>query len=360
MADKLPGIPQARMVVNEPGEDVDEFLKRADQAGIGWPRLFRPSAVAELMGYEGAFTTVALEAFEVGHERVEWNPNNFSLYRNEQFFANGLRETIGGIRNAPQELKRGGLGLELPDQINVIIAERAKCLFVGTYIKQPNQEQTYLIGVTRDSSRDLYGGFQDAERCCYRYTQEKGIQVLRDFSIDVFDGDDLRTQLEHVVSWHDKIASLPDMDSAWTYQVEFSIDPPYLFQVRPFMPLRRANFKVTPPKSVFYIDKPIVIGVTSTEGLVLKVVDHDSESTDEPCVFVDELRVSWKAENFPNLRANLFDNSNGFLQHQDVIAMKRAQITALFRHNPHIGELKSGDYVRIISDGESLEVTKVS
>lgn len=53
VAEHLPDIPQAPMVVSEIGESADSLLARADAKGIGWPRLFRSSAEAELLGYEG-------------------------------------------------------------------------------------------------------------------------------------------------------------------------------------------------------------------------------------------------------------------------------------------------------------------
>jgi len=140
IAHKLPDIPQAPMIVNEPGEDVEDFLRRADKARIGYPRFFRSSAAAELLGYEGMFGTEVVRAFEIGHQEVRHNSNYYGLYRDREYYDRGVREIIEQVKHSPQNLKRSGVGFELPDEINVIVAEKAPSLFVGTLIKHPNQE----------------------------------------------------------------------------------------------------------------------------------------------------------------------------------------------------------------------------
>lgn len=357
VADKLPDIPQVPMVVNEPGEDTDSFLARADEARVGWPRFFRSSAMAELVGYEGQFPTEFVDDFTVGNKRVRWNSNNYSIYRNREYFDNGVRRIIGEIQNSPQSFKREGIGQDLPDQINVMIAEKARSRYVGTYIKHPNQDGVFLITITADETRNLHGGPQDPDRTSYLFSQETGLTELKGYSLDHLEGEAIKKDLTAVVSWHDRIAALPDMDPSWSYQIEFGIDPPFLFQVRPFKPKQKASFKLKPPRDEDELTTPIVIGVTSSRGMMLKVVDNDSEVTGEQCVFIDNMRSAQWAEEFPNLRANLLSGTHGFLEHNDVRAMRRAQVTGLYRVYPFYG-IEPGDFVRVKSDGERLRVTK--
>jgi len=51
-------------------------------------------------------------------------------------------------------------------------------------------------------------------------------------------------EIIEVVSWHDMIASLPEMDDGWSWQIEFGLDPVCLYQVRPFRPLGKADFVI--------------------------------------------------------------------------------------------------------------------
>jgi len=181
VAQKLPDIPQAPMIVNEPGEDIEDFLRRADKAGIDYPRFFRSSAVAELLGYEGMFGTEVVRAFETGHQEVRHNANYYGLYRDREYYDRGVREIIDQVKHSPQNLKRSGVGFELPNEINVIIAEKSPSLFVGTLIKHPNQDNRYLITIPSDPSRNLYGERgepTDARRTCYSYSPTTGPEVL--------------------------------------------------------------------------------------------------------------------------------------------------------------------------------------
>ncbi len=358
IAERLPDIPQSPMVVNESGEDIDQFIARADQAGIGWPRFFRSSAAAELLGYEGQFSTkVVRDDFETGHRLVSWNPNNYGLYRDREYFDKGIRNIIEGIQNSPQDFKREGLGQDLPDQISVIITEKAPSKYVGTYIKHPNQEGVFLITITEDDSRNLYGGAQDAVRTSFVFSQEKGLEELEGYSLDHIAGEEIKRDLSQVVTWHDGIAALADIDSSWSYQIEFGIDPPCLFQVRPFKSLKKPTFTLKEAKDENEYTTPIVIGTTNSKGIVLKVVDSDSEITDEEVVFVDEMRVAWKAADFPNLRAVLLSGTHGFLQHSDVATMRKAQVSGLYRVYPFYG-VNPDDRIRVKADGKRLKVTK--
>ncbi len=356
IAERLPDIPQAKMVVNEPGESTEALLARANAAGIRWPRLFRSSAIAELTGYEGRFPTEEIEPFEKGHEQVRWNDQNYSIYRNREYFDNGVRKLVERIKNSPGELKAYDEGLDLPDEINVIIAEKAKSKYVGTYIKHPNQERVFLLTIT-EQEEGLWGQY-DPKRTSFKHSRDRGLEELRDYSLKHLGGEAVNSGLAEVVSWHDRIASLPDMDSHWAYQVEFGIDPPCLFQVRPFKPIKQPTFTVKPTKYVVEeLFTPIVIGTTSSRGVVLRVVDHDSDTTDEDVAYVDDMRGVSRAENFPNLKAVLVEGVHGFLQHNDVRAMRIAEVTGMYKIYPF--NVRRGDQVRVKSDGERIKVTKV-
>lgn len=259
IAEKLPDIPQAKMVVNEKGESTEEFLARADNAGISWPRLFRSSAVAELTGYEGVFSTFAIEPFGVGHDRVKWNDKNYSIFRNEEYFARGIKETVEKVKNSPQGLKNMGEGQELPDQINVIIAEKAPSVLVGTYIKHPNKEGAYVITMTTQSTMSVYGEAAAPERVSFLYDKNSGF-IRTGGGAEYLEKD--LNELEEAISWHDQIAALPDMDPNWSYQVEFGINPSFLFQVRPFKSFKKPTFALEPPKYAEIFDPILVFGTT--------------------------------------------------------------------------------------------------
>ncbi len=355
VAQRLPDIPQAKMVVNEKGESTEEFLERADNTQIDWPRIFRSSAAAELTGYEGVFSTFAVEPFEIGHDRVKWNDQNYSIFRNEEYFARGIRETVEKVKNSPQNLKKMGKGLELPDQINVIIAEKAPSVLVGTYIKHPNKEGAYVITMTTQSTMSVYGEAANPERVSFLYDKNNGF--IRTGGGAEYLEQDLN-ELEEAISWHDKISSLPDMDPSWAYQVEFGINPSFLFQVRPFKPYKKPTFELKPTKYSEIHDPIVVFGTTPSKGLVLRVVNSDSPIIDEPCVYVDDMRTAWKGDDYPNLQANLLTRAPyGFLQHGDVRAVRRTEVTGFYATSA--SRIKPGKYIRIKSDGERIKVTKV-
>ena len=175
IATELPDIPQAPMIVSEPWESTDALLARADGMGILWPRVFRSSAIAELTGYEGAFPTYDVDDYEAGHERVRWNKMNFSMYRDREYFQGGVRDIVDKIRTSPKKLKKRGVGVdELPDEINVIVAERSPSKFSGTYIKLPNRDGAFLVSMTDNDSPE-----QDRDREDYLLTADEGLNIVR-------------------------------------------------------------------------------------------------------------------------------------------------------------------------------------
>lgn len=356
IADKLPHIPQVPMIVSEIGETHESILSRADQAGIGWPRLFRSSAEAELIGFEGDFRTVRVDGFQEGHDQVKWNPSNYSMYRNEEYFSRGLKEQLDIVRYSSISLKEEFPQYSLPDEINVIVTEKAKSRFIGSYIKHPNREGIFLVTITESETIDG----RNPVRSSYEINNDNEVRKLGSYLNFIPDEDAITEGLIEVANWHDQIASLPDIDPLWSYQVEFGIDPSFIFQFRPFKKLEKPSFKLKPdPDHPYEQLLPVVIGTTSEDGMILRVVDSDTAKTDEPCVYVDDMIMAWQNRRFPNLKASLLVDSHGFLQHGDVQAMRRSQVALLVPQSEYrwTKGLKSGDQVKIRSDGRRIEIT---
>lgn len=136
VAQMLPDIPQAKMIVSEIGEPTEALLRRADVAGIGRPRMFRSSAFVELAGYEGDFRTL----------------DSSVQYLDEPTMVEFVRRSTESFRDGDPTL---------PEEINVIIAEKSPSRLGGTYIKLPNQDDQYLVSAvdlrsSDESLRDIY------------------------------------------------------------------------------------------------------------------------------------------------------------------------------------------------------------
>lgn len=177
---------------------------------------------------------------------------------------------------------------------------------------------------------------------------------------DIKDTPEIDQDVSTVTSWHDKIASLPQMDPNWAYQIEFGINPPRLYQVRPFKPYEKADFTVA---STYKYAKPFVIGITPQDGIRLRAETdlekrrrrYEPINTDnQPTVVFDKLR-ELRISEVPNVRAHILRSSNGVLVHEDIRAIRQAAVTALFAGYPE-GEFQQGDWVRIRSDGMRINV----
>jgi hypothetical protein len=159
----------------------------------------------------------------------------------------------------------------LPDDICVIIAEQSPSSIFGTLIKHPNQKGFYIIAAGIVPATEEAGWFHSA----YTYTEKGGIQSFEgfdqgcvEFSLGNSNPKKIRLDMEQVVSWHDRIAALPDMDPRWTYQLEFGLDPICLYQVRPFKGIVSADFSIEPGQQ---LGLHFVIGVTPKDGINLRV-----------------------------------------------------------------------------------------
>lgn len=365
VARELPDIPQARMIVKTPSESIDDVLKRADAEAITWPRIFRSSAAVELYGYEGDFPTFVIGDFETEREKIT-NPGYCGVYSRRDVFDAHVQETIEKIETSPKWLKEEPGNEHLPDRISVIIAEKSPSKIVGTYVKHPNQEEVYLISCSLAAGADSV----DASRSNYVFRPGERVKPLDGFttrevekSKDINE-ETIRRQLEKAISWHDRISQLREMDPGWAYQVEFGLDPLCLYQVRPFKQKEIADFHVEPTESY---EHTIVIGVTPKEGIRVRVDgdlwdrhcrDEPINSDNQPSVFYGAMREARHIEFLPNLHANLLQHSYGFLAHEDVKAMRLAQVTGLFSGGTP-ENYRIGEWVNIVADGKAIRVERM-
>lgn len=341
VAEKLPDISQAPMVASRTGETTAAFLRRIRKPKFNLPWLVRSSAVEELDGYEGEFPTLE-----------SW-PDN-------------LRAKVDEVRSSPTRLKQSGIGMELPDQINAIVAEKARSEQIGTYIKHPNQDEKYLFALTPTDRHYFWG----ATRFSYASTPDGKVEPLEWFNNWLHKDSipPVEDELAKIAKWHDRIASLPDMDPNWAYQIEFGLNPTLLFQVRPFKQIEKPAFKVADGSEIdFDIIRPIIIGVTPPEGIEVRAKAleynfafemYDNLPEDgEPLAAFGRLRAASNGKRYDNLQATLLSSSEGFLQHDDVAVMRRSQVTALYPPGGGIpGRIEQGDWLKIKADGTNIKI----
>ena len=291
VANELPHIPQAKMIVKTPHETAEEALRRADEAGIGMSRLYRSSAVEELFGYEGDFITEGPV---------------LRLHTDE-------REAIESVETSTKYLKELG-HTHLPDRINVIIAEESPSRYTGRLIKHPNRDDFFIMS---------YMVASDEEFADYAVLTSTpfGIKPLEVFSADFGIGVQELGDLQRVVEWYNQIVRLPLMDQDWTYQIEFGINPPCLYQVRPFRQQQIAGFKLQNYSIFERFGTPLVFGVTSEEGIDFRV--YTEKHLDENFglelgnnLYVGDLRNAGFLDDIYD--GAIFYNSDGILQHHDI------------------------------------------
>jgi len=370
VAKNLPNIPQADMIVKTPEESIEGALDRADKFPILWPRVFRSSAVAELEGYEGCFPTIEVD----GPDSWFWK-RNYREFSKEEMRRRLMVESINNIemiQRSSRELKEGEPGKHnhLPDEISVIIAEKSPSSIVGTYIKHPNQGDFYIISTSiEESVRSC-----DPSHSAFTYRSREGIRSFIGFSKRDVERESservnnlLTRELEMAISWHDQIVNLPEIDKDWNYQIEFGIDPVCLYQVRPFKKKQKANFKINKDsKKISPLERPLVIGVTSERGIDVRLEKdvwerfyRDKQINPENCpsLFYDSLRNANKQEYVPNVRANILTYSSGILSHQDISAIRKAEVSCLYVCNPSI-DFEQGKWYNIKSDGENVLISQ--
>ncbi len=340
VAKYLPDIPQAKMVVSEPGESAASLLQRAAERGIGYPRLYRSSAVAELVGYEGDLTTIDLREVD------------------EEYIKSREEGLIIKVRRSPQKLKAKGLGLELPDEIEAIVAEKSPSRYLGTYIKLPNADNSFLLSLT-----DMHSNDKSRDRDDYIYTIGEGFKKFTGLEAQLLSDEEARP-LEAVVSWHDRIANLPDMDPSWAYQLEFGIDPPCLYQVRPFRPVEKASFRIENP---YKYPSTVVIGITPPEGIIARVVHFPKRgwrdlaavtTHGDPVLFNGQTETSEWANKLENVQIASLQHWRGLLAHGPIKLIRQIPLAILSHLN--LFEEYDGQRVRVISDGINFKIEKIS
>ncbi len=365
VAQELPNIPQQQMIVKTPEEDIDSFLRRTDEAGIGWPRLFRSSAVEELMGFEGDFVTETVYGYEDYRTQIK-NPTYRGPYESREKFQDYLKFVVKNVEESAQRFQYRNP--DLPDKICVVAVQKSKSRFFGTYIKHPNQEDLFLTYVGEGMKTPSGTKFKLGSN--YYYSPKKGLcphdyftqrWIEKEYPADF---PEIESQLENIMSWHDRIAILPEIDSDWTWQIEFGLMPPCLYHARPFRAVEFVDFKI---QSKGYLGlHPVVFGITSEEGLDVKIsTDTGRKSTlllpineeNHPLAILEELRGLGDVDYIPNLQASLLTCATGFLAHKDIKAFRRPKVAVVFAQSDPFG-FKHGQWINVVSDGRNVNVRK--
>jgi hypothetical protein len=380
--ENLPDIPQADMIVKTPNESVESVLERADKNNILWPRLFRSSAVEELYGYEGVFPTLIFSEYEYGRA-IDLVRNIRMEFDSKESFYSYLKNKIIDIQKFSKQLRWNYPEIEeykkLSDNICVIIAEKSPSSITGTYIKHPNQKEFYIISATLADSINS----NNPKHSAYIYRQGEGISRFKFFDKgEIEESNDLSdnaqnmifSELETVVSWHDRISNLHEMDKNLTYQIEFGLDPVCLYQVRPFKPIEYADFSLE--KMELYTEY-FVIGITPKEGLNFIVqknikekcyqdkinpghIKEKSNPEKNPTVLYGNIREAMYCDRIENHQANLLNYAKGFFAHEDIRAIKKAKVSGLFSTYVNCYyEINQGDWINIVSDGKTLNIHKI-
>lgn len=351
VAQHLPEIPQAKMVVNEPGESTEDFANRVRVfKHLEYPTvLIRSSAVEELDGFEGVFPTKAVHG--------GWD----------------LEETISLVKNSPRELKTSGkLPHDFPDEISVIAAEKSPSRFAGTMVKHPNQDRIFMLTITDSGTININYPEQGARRRCSAIYNADSQQVSHfgrgTLPVPI---EELLDEIGIVAGWHDRINHLPEMDPNWTYQMEFGVDPLCLYQFRLFKPIKIADFTLPPIKNTTGLTD-IVIGATDRTGINLLpkrwhkpfvyadyyIAEEEFRASPLPILVCTDLRdCAWLAE-IATIKGYFLDQAAGFLAHSDISAIRASEIAVLSSSFvPWEYAVVENQPVNIVSDGKTLQIT---
>ena len=342
----LPEISQMPMVVSRIGEPPGDFLDRVDQATIGWPRLFRSSAIAELVGHEGEFPTYAVDTFkgEDGVSRYLVKDGEYTLLGGDEEFRKQLEDLVRKIATSSQRIN---MGYQLPPEINVIAAEYAPCRYTGALIKHPNRPDFYLTTFTKRNDPIMkltltYG----PESRFYKFGQD-----YRNL-ISLTQG--LEEELEEVIKWHDAIAALPEMDQNWVYLLEYGLMPARLFQVHFFKRVQKAGFTLDHYRGGPY--QPIVMGVTAETGddfeLVFSSLNR-APKTNLPPLFYANIHQQRPETGIPGV---MLTDCAGILGHQDARILRESGLALIYPIGPP-NELQDGMVINVVSDGIASRLT---
>ena len=347
----LPQIPQPRMIVATPGNNVEVIARAAIEAKFQPPWIIRGSTpVDNLPGFEDAFPTKVYDDLP----RI----NN---------------EMSDMVRIVQQTNNLGGqIGMQFDSEASVIIAEKSESNFTGTLVAHPNMEGMQLAGVADSSTMDLPKGF---------YFVNNGQALHRNDLSKFFDpgrGRQLQEQVAQVGEWYKAITALPGFNSQMTYQLEFGLSPLLFFQVRDFLPIRQPAFQleeetIDPRRKNL---QPVVFGITPPEGIVATVFNFSDYLLNRPEMehfhtvlteLPEELRnsgpiatICYPPETrYLRARSNImfFAHPLGLLSHDDIRAMRQSELTVIQLLNEE--EYQTGDKIHILSDGVRVQIRKL-
>lgn len=342
----LPQIPQMPMVVSRIGESPRDFLARVDQAEIPWPRMFRSSAIVELVGHEGDFPSHTVDTFK-GEDKISRYfdaDGSYELLKDDEDFNDRLEKLVGEIAHSPKNVDSN---YPLPPEINVIAAEYARCPYTGVLIKHPNRQDYYLTTIT--DTKDV------RDRLTLTYHPRSGYSEFGAVWRRLIGlTEDLEEELETVIGWHDSIAKLPEMDPNEVYLLEFGLMPTRLFQVHYFKPIQMADFRCDVSRGGS--QHPIVMGVTGQEGEDYELVFNTVgiRQTNLPTLLRTGVRWIKGAEK--KSPGYLLTDCGGILAHEDVKALRQSKLALLYPEDPVRG-LRDGMVINVVSDGIDVKLT---
>lgn len=352
VAEQLPDIPQMPMIVSGKNEKPGSFLRRAEEAGLKWPRIFRSSAAVELIGYEGDFFTHKVDTFkgEGGISRYFNLDGKYDLLRDDAAFDRKLEELIEGIARTPHW--RYPHDKSIPKRINVIAVEVAPSRYVGTLIQHPNDPEFYIATVWNRANLN--------ENTTFTYNQDRTLKGFgKDYRKPLEFSKRIHQGLNGVFGWHNRIASLPEMDPDWAYQIEFGLEPEILFQVRPFKRKLIAPFTLSNERGQNW-ETPIVIGITPRKGLDFTYWFKPTKATKHTSPNI--LHIDLRAVDFEErlgrsqAQAYLLQDGGGMLTHADVKAIRHSSLVVIY---PEDASFPLGDEseINIVSDGRTIKIT---
>lgn len=352
VAKQRPDIPQMRMIASETGEDPADFFKRVKKARIRSPWLFRSSAQDELLGKDGDYPTVGVRAHTWGDEWAINVDGRMGIFNKEEDQQRAIVDQIAGVMRSPQKLSRKlRAQAALPDEINVIATTIAPSEYIGTYIKHPNQDDLFITTIKQARNPDL------------KLTATLG--TSRDVNLfgrrtNIAWSQELGRGLGQVINWHDKIAGLEEMDSNWSYIIEFGLLPQRLFQVKPFKRTEKAAYNLVGSNT---FDSPLVIGITPPEGIEMQtdgLLHSSGPSSSLPRLWTGMLRdlsMDYLVNYGPNPGGFSLTDCGGVLEHKDIKALRAGRVSIL--HPGLLGDfIASGVQVNLVSDGRNVQITE--
>ncbi|MBI2599655.1 hypothetical protein HYW43_01910 [Candidatus Daviesbacteria bacterium] len=350
----LPQIPQIPMVVSQIGESPKDFLARADEAGIQYPRLFRSSAVIELSGYEGVFPTHHVRFYRSYHKEppVFIEDGEYEILRSDDEIDQQLEGVVRKIATSPQRMENAS---QLPPEINVIAAEYADCLYKGVLLKHPNRPNFYLTTFAEAKDPRIKQTLTYIPRCGFAGF---GAEHRRLISLT----DQLANQLRKVIRWHDAIAGLPEMDPKWAYLIEYGLMPATLFQIHYFKPLQEADFTFDFHRGGPFM--PIVMGVTSKEGEDYELAAYNTHTltTKLPLMWNSDMRFHRRIKRTElhvgrRPQSVALSDCGGILAHEDVALLRQSKLALLYPQDLPLEFEHPGMVVNIVSNGVEVRIT---